>query len=83
MNLGEDIAYRSMYYYLQNYYQLTGSDEIGGMLGYMAILEDGSPADPAVREDWAKAVARARQDTESVKFKLTRSQDGSKPDFLE
>ena len=35
--LADDLAYRSMYYYLEDLYKLTGSDEIGGMLGYMAL----------------------------------------------
>ncbi len=69
-NLAQDEAYRSMYYYLEDYYKLTGSDEIGGMLGYMALLEDGSPADAAVLDDWRNAVARAKKDVESIKFKI-------------
>ena len=68
--LADDLAYRSMYYYLEDLYKLTGSDEIGGMLGYMALLEDGMPADPAVTEDWAKAVERAKYDVESIKFRI-------------
>ena len=69
-NLAFDEAYRSMYYFLEDYYNLTGSDEIGGMLGYMALLEDGSPADGGVLDDWQKAVARAKKDVESVKFRI-------------
>lgn len=73
-DLSEDVAYRSMFYFLQDYYQLTESDEIGGLLGGMALLEDGGPADAAVAEDWQKAVERARHDLETVKFRLIDEQ---------
>ena len=63
-------AYRSMVYFLEDYYELTKSDEIGGMLGGLALLSDGRPADDACWEDWLKAVKRAQNDSESVKLKI-------------
>lgn len=53
-------AYAAMYAYLKGIYELTGSDDLGGFLGSMSLLEDGSPADPAVWEDWMRAVQQAR-----------------------
>ena len=46
-----DEAYRSMYYFLEDYYRMTKSDDIGGMLGSLAILEDGYTADEAAWHD--------------------------------
>jgi hypothetical protein len=47
----------------------TKSDELGGLLGGMSILEDGSTADPAIVNDWREAVEYALK--------------GGKPDSLE
>ena len=49
-------AYKAMFAYLENYYTITRSDEIGAMLGGMSTLHDGGTADPAVWEDWVLAV---------------------------
>lgn len=52
-------AYAAMFHFLEEVYLRTKSDELGGLLGAMSILEDGSPADPAIVNDWGKAVAYA------------------------
>jgi hypothetical protein len=49
-------AYTAMIFFLEGRYELTDSDEIGGLLGSMQLLEDGKPADPALWHDWLKAV---------------------------
>lgn len=59
MHLTKKQAYMAMFYYLENLYQLTGSDDLGGFLGGMVILDDKSPADPAVMSDWEKALNKA------------------------
>ncbi len=53
-------AYAAMYAYLKALYELTGSDDLAGFLGGMALLEDGTPADPGVWADWMRAVQKAR-----------------------
>lgn len=73
-SLALDEAYRSMFYYLDDYYTLTRSDEIGGLLSGFAVLQDGGSGDPAAREDWSKAVARAQRDTQP-----TRNCSNTKP----
>ena len=52
-------AYLAMYDFLERYYRLTGSDDVGGLLGSMSFLADGSTADPAISEEWEECVARA------------------------
>lgn len=54
-------AYAAMYAYLQRLYETTGSEDLGGFLGGMSLLEDGEPADPAVWSEWMHAVQQARQ----------------------
>jgi len=56
MKLTEKQAYLAMFYYLENLYELTSSDDLGGFLGSMMMLKDGTPADPACWSDWQKAI---------------------------
>ena len=52
----EKQAYAAMFYFLEQAYKRTNSDELGGLLGSMSMLEDGSPADAAMVSDWHQAV---------------------------
>lgn len=52
-------AYLAMFAFLVEEYRLTGSDEIGGLLGGMSLLANGAPADTAVVEQWDLAVQLA------------------------
>lgn len=49
-------AYAAMFHFLQQLYLRTKSDDLGGLLGGMSMLQDGSPADPAIGSDWQEAV---------------------------
>ena len=51
-------AYRAMFYFLEREYELTKSDELGGMLGslFWHVWTHGGPADPAAWQDWLDAV---------------------------
>lgn len=51
-------AYLAMHSFLESYYEMTQSDEIGGLLGSMSLLEDGNPADAAYIDDWDLAVKK-------------------------
>ena len=55
----EDQAYSAMFIFLKEAWKRTNSDGLAMILGDMSLLEDGTPADPAVVEDWKSAVARA------------------------
>jgi hypothetical protein len=52
-------AYAAMFYFIEELYKHTKLDELGGLLSDMAILEDGSPADPAIIRKWQEAVQYA------------------------
>lgn len=52
----EKEAYDAMVRFLDQVYERTKSDELGGLLGSMTPLEDGDPADPALKNDWNEAV---------------------------
>jgi hypothetical protein len=49
-------AYEAMFRFLEAYYDTTGSDELGALLGGLALDEDGQPMDPAAWTDWLAAV---------------------------
>jgi hypothetical protein len=57
-HLSTNEAYQAMILFLDHYWRLGGknSDELAGLLGSLAILPDGSSADPALMEDWEKCV---------------------------
>ncbi len=57
--LTEQQAYLAMFAFLVAEYELAKSDEIGGLLGSMSLLSDGTPADPAVLQQWRDAVSLA------------------------
>ncbi len=57
--LTEQQAYLAMFRFLEDIYKATQSDDIGGLLGSMSLLADGSPADSALKTDWASAVRAA------------------------
>lgn len=63
-------AYTAMYKFLDHEYKMTGSDEIGGMLGGMSMLEDGNTADPAAWFDWLRAVENVLLGDDDIKLHI-------------
>ena len=53
-------AYAAMYLFLSELYDRGGYDELGGILGGMSLLEDGTTADPAYWHDWLLIVEKSR-----------------------
>ncbi|MGE5405401.1 MAG: hypothetical protein ACM3PP_10750 [Candidatus Saccharibacteria bacterium] len=49
-------AFKAMIAFLEGFYERTGSDDVGGLLGGMIFLEDGKTADPAAWEDWLTSI---------------------------
>lgn len=62
-------AYRAMFYFIKNEYQLTKSNELGGLLGELdwTICNDNGPGDPGAWNDWMKAVNEALSTEGEVK----------------
>lgn len=52
-------AYLAMFAFLEEEYRLCPSDEVGGLLGGMSLLPDGSPADSALANQWQRAIEAA------------------------
>jgi hypothetical protein len=50
-------AYQAMYAFLDAYYRRGKFKEVATLLEALVILPDGSPANPAFKGDWDKAVA--------------------------
>ena len=72
MTLTEEQAYLAMFSFLEAEYLLTSSDEIGGLLGSMSLLPDGSTVDPAVKDQWKEAVARTLRGEVNSALTLTK-----------
>jgi hypothetical protein len=68
-------AYAAMFYFLEDYYGRGQSAEIGGMLGGMSLLSDGSTADPAIKFDWQRALQRAmKEGNAGLAFRIVKKQ---------
>lgn len=54
-------AYKAMFYFLEDEYNATKSDELGGLLGSLSweIFVEPGPADPSAWEQWIEAVDKA------------------------
>ncbi len=53
-------AYLAMYSFLEHEYEMTKSDDIGGLLGGMSLLQDGGTVDPAALQDWEDAIKKVK-----------------------
>ncbi len=60
-SLNEKQAYMAMFFYLEELYNKTKSDDLAGFLGSMVLLKDGKPVDSAVWADWKKAIEKAKK----------------------
>jgi hypothetical protein len=69
-SMTEQQAYLAMFRFLEQWYERTKADELGGMLGSMALLPDGSTADPAAWKDWLKAVDHVKQGGDTGQLEL-------------
>lgn len=56
----EEEAYAAMFIYLDEIWKIHKWEPLAIILGDLALLEDGSSADPVAMQDWKAAVARAR-----------------------
>lgn len=54
--LTEKQAFKAMVLFLEGFYERTNSNDVGGLLGDLILLQDGSTADPAAWDDWMKCV---------------------------
>jgi hypothetical protein len=70
INLTEKEAYEAMFAFLEQIYNRTKSDDIGGLLGDMSILPDGDTANPAIWHEWLECVLKAKQGKVDVNFRL-------------
>lgn len=69
-NITVKIAYIAMYKFLENEYKMTQSNDIGGLLGGISLLEDGSTADPAAWQDWLNAIKQASCENCDIRLNL-------------
>jgi len=65
-----DQAFIAMYLFLEKQQSLSPSEDLAILLGSMALLDDGIPADPAVLQDWTKSVEEALNGAENASLKI-------------
>lgn len=61
MDLSVREGFEAMVKFLENYYELTNSDDVGVLLGGMLLQEDGSTMDPAAWSDWLECIRKVKQ----------------------
>lgn len=66
-------AYAAMFHFLEQIYLRTKSDDLGGLLGSMSLLQDGLTADPAMLKDWNKSVEYALSGYKTPQLKLSKT----------
>jgi hypothetical protein len=55
-------AYEAMFYFLDQRYEKIKENALASLLGDMSTLSDGGPADPAIENNWRKAIEFALND---------------------
>ncbi|WP_226388719.1 hypothetical protein [Penaeicola halotolerans] len=63
-------GYSAMYLFLENWYKITKSEDIGELLSLMEFLDDGGPVDSAMWEYWEDAMHRVKSGDEPSSKKL-------------
>jgi hypothetical protein len=58
--IGVKQAYLAMYSFLEELYTKYEFDQLGGLLGSMSLLPDGTPADQAMWGDWLRAIEKMK-----------------------
>jgi hypothetical protein len=54
--LTERQAFEAMVMFLEQFYERTDSDDIGGLLSDLMMATDGQTADPAAWQDWLSCI---------------------------
>ena len=67
----EKEGYNTAFYFLQKWYEITKSDDIGELLSLMEPLDDGEPADPIMLDYWKDAFEKAKKEGRLPKKELS------------
>jgi hypothetical protein len=65
-------AFLAMFAFLEDYYARTKSADVGALLGSISLVPDGGTADPALWQDWEKALQKAKEGAVDARLKLKR-----------
>jgi len=67
------MAYKAMIKFLDKYYKLTKSDDVGSLLGGMMFIgnsENMNTADPAAWNDWLESIEETKKAISDEEFQL-------------
>lgn len=73
-------AYLAMYSFLEELYSRYGFDQLGGLLGGMSLLPDGTPADPAMWSDWLQCIERSKSEQIEATVLLRKPMESQRVD---
>jgi hypothetical protein len=65
-------AYLAMFAFLENEYEMSKSDDIGGLLSNISLLPDGKSVDPAAWKDWEDAIKKVKESKIDASLKLKK-----------
>jgi hypothetical protein len=68
--LTKDQAYTAMWYFMNEIYKRANAIELRDIVSSMPLLEDGTPVDAGVEEDWQNAVDYALKGGEVARFRI-------------
>ncbi len=78
MILDEESAYKAMFYYLEDFYFKTLSDDVGGLLGAMQL--DNRPRRPRDLDLWLRWMDAVERVMREQAEQQTESQEGGQGD---
>ena len=64
-----------MFAFLEKYYGIGKSDDVGALLSGLSMTSNGYPLDQALWTDWQDAVDRALNDEVDVEMRLRKPRD--------
>jgi hypothetical protein len=70
MKLTAKEGYEAMLHMLNDYWELTGSNDLTDILSGGEYLSDGTPADPVFLQYWMEAVEKVKNGTPPLTKKL-------------
>lgn len=60
IKLTPEQAFITMFSFLEDYYNRTGSSDVGSLLGSMSLMNDGKPMDIGMWHEWLDCISKSK-----------------------
>ena len=64
-------AFLAMFSFLEDYYNRTGSDDVGSLLGSMSLMDNGKPMDIAMWHEWLECISKSQSGHIDANMQIT------------